>query len=116
MDSMSRREMLLCATTALVAHNTSAGAGSAPDSRRATKDIRGHLTTPPEAIISTRSGRVRGFRRNGIYIFRGVPYGTDPSGEARFLPAQPVRAWSEIRSCLAYGPVVAPAAAHLGDR
>jgi len=64
----------------------------------------GVLTTPPEAIVKTTNGPIRGFRRNEIYIFKAVPYGDDPSGENRFTRAKPPKPWKETRSCLAYGP------------
>ena len=64
----------------------------------------GRLSTPPEAIVETRSGKLRGALRDGIYSFRGIPYGKDTGGAARFLPAQPFPGWKGVRSALTYGP------------
>ena len=79
----------------------------------------GTVATPPVAkrpratvsaygdanIIDTTYGRVRGSERDGIHIFRGIPYGADTGGKARFLPAAKPPAWTGVRSSLWYGPV-----------
>ncbi|THD61378.1 carboxylesterase/lipase family protein [Phenylobacterium sp.] len=62
------------------------------------------LSTPPEAIVETRSGKVRGCVRDGVFIFKGIPYAGDTGGAARFLPAQPMAPWTGVRSALTYGP------------
>ena len=62
------------------------------------------LTTPPEAVVETRHGKVRGCLRDGIYTFKGVPYGKDTGGGARLLPPEPPMAWTNVRPALAYGP------------
>ncbi len=60
-------------------------------------------TTTPE--VGTRSGKVRGFKRNGVYIFRGIPYAAPPVDGLRFMPPQPPTPWTGTRASLAYGPV-----------
>ncbi|HEX5263680.1 MAG TPA: carboxylesterase family protein, partial [Phenylobacterium sp.] len=64
----------------------------------------GRLSTPPEAIIETRSGKVRGAVRDGVFTFKGIPYAKDTGGAARFLPAQPMAPWTGVRTALSYGP------------
>jgi para-nitrobenzyl esterase len=64
----------------------------------------GRLSTPPEAIVETRAGKLRGAVRDGVFTFKGVPYGKDTGGPARFLPAQPFAAWKGVRTALTYGP------------
>jgi para-nitrobenzyl esterase len=64
----------------------------------------GRLSTPPDAIVETRAGKLRGAVRDGVYVFKGVPYGKDTGGAARFLPAQPMPAWKGVRTALSYGP------------
>ncbi|MEO8480782.1 MAG: carboxylesterase/lipase family protein [Acidobacteriota bacterium] len=61
--------------------------------------------TPDSAIVSTTVGKIRGFTRNGVYIFKGVPYGSSTAGENRFMPPQPVKPWTDVRDTLAWGPV-----------
>lgn len=63
------------------------------------------LTTPRNAVVATRAGRVRGFKRGEVYTFKGIPYGADTSGANRFQPPRPPVAWSHERPSLAYGPV-----------
>lgn len=56
------------------------------------------------AIAPTRHGRVRGFVLNGIYCFRGIPYGADTGGANRFLPPKAPAPWTEVRPALWWGP------------
>lgn len=49
-------------------------------------------------------GAVRGFSRDGIALFKGIPYAGDCGGEGRFLPPGPVPSWSGIRDCTKNGP------------
>ena len=58
-----------------------------------------------ETVVETSSGRIRGFKRNGVYIFKGVPYGASTSGSRRFMPPGPPDPWTGIRTALAYGRV-----------
>lgn len=55
-------------------------------------------------IAETLYGLVRGRLRDGVNIFKGVPYGADTSGDARFLPPRPPVAWDGVRDALEYGP------------
>jgi len=61
--------------------------------------------TPPEAVVETRSGKLRGCLRDGVYAWKGVPYGRDTGAAARFLPPQPATSWTGVRPALSYGPV-----------
>ena len=55
-------------------------------------------------LVETASGTIRGAYENGVWAFKGVPYGADTGGEGRFLPARPPVPWTGIRDCLTYGP------------
>jgi para-nitrobenzyl esterase len=56
-------------------------------------------------IVETDSGKVFGFVRNGIYTFKGMPYGASTAGKNRFMPPQKVQPWTGVRSSLFWGPV-----------
>ena len=61
--------------------------GGARAARRASGA--GTSSTPPDAIVSTRYGPVRGYVADDVYTFKGIPYGADTGGENRWLPAKP---------------------------
>jgi para-nitrobenzyl esterase len=60
---------------------------------------------PPEEyrIVDTPQGRLRGYREQGVSIFKGVPYAGSVSGKMRFRKAGPVEPWSGIRDALQLG-------------
>jgi len=63
------------------------------------------LAAADHAVADTVYGKVRGYSRNNIYTFKGIPYGADTSGQNRFMPPQKLKSWSEIKDCLVYGPI-----------
>ena len=56
-------------------------------------------------VAETNVGKIRGFKRNGVYTFKGVPYGASTSGAGRFMPPAKPEPWTGIRNALAYGRV-----------
>ena len=63
------------------------------------------LASDEATVVETSAGKIRGFKRNGIYIFKGVPYGASTSGANRFMPPASPEPWSGIRNSLQYGRV-----------
>lgn len=57
------------------------------------------IVGPTAAVVDTRTGRVQGFIRNGIFTYRGIPY----AKAGRFQPPQPVESWDSTRTALMYG-------------
>jgi para-nitrobenzyl esterase len=53
------------------------------------------------AVVSTNSGKVRGFVHNGIYTYKGIPY----AQAKRFQAPEKPKAWDGVRSSMTYGPV-----------
>ena len=60
-------------------------------------------------IVQTESGKIRGYERNGMIEFLGIPYAQPPVGELRMKRAQPVKPWEGVFDAKAYGaPSVQP--------
>src|SRR5690242_2242257 len=57
------------------------------------------------STTETTAGKVRGYVRNGIYTFKGIPYAQATSGKARFMPPQKPEPWAGVRSSMYYGQV-----------
>ena len=62
-----------------------------------------------EYIVQTNSGKIRGYERNGIVEYLGIPYAQPPVGELRMKRAQPVKPWEGVFDAKEYGaPSVQP--------
>jgi para-nitrobenzyl esterase len=70
----------------------------------------GVLSTPVTAqsrdddgpVVRTAEGPVRGFVKNGVGIFLGIPYAAPPVGNLRWRPPQPVGHWSRPLDATSY--------------
>ncbi|MGA9472222.1 MAG: carboxylesterase/lipase family protein [Terriglobales bacterium] len=76
------------------------GGNSAPAPGAANTIIR---ASDSNAIVETNGGKVRGFTRNGVNTFLGIPYAATTEGQARYQPAAKVTPWSGVRSSMQYG-------------
>ncbi len=56
-------------------------------------------------IAHTMQGDVKGENRDGVAIFRGIPYTGRLDGENRFLPPTPAIKWEGVRDCTKNGPI-----------
>ncbi len=53
-------------------------------------------------VVETDNGRLQGVRRNGVHVFRGVPYASPPIGDLRFRPPRPAEPWQGIRPAISW--------------
>ncbi|MBN1832580.1 MAG: carboxylesterase/lipase family protein [Deltaproteobacteria bacterium] len=58
-----------------------------------------------QIIVSTQAGALEGIFKNGLYVFKGIPYAAPPTGNLRWMTPQPVKSWSGVRSAKDYGPI-----------
>src|SRR6266436_3682110 len=80
----------------------------APPKTKSTTSGSGHSTviaSDAATVAETSAGKIRGFKRNGVYIFKGVPYGASTAGARRFMPPVKPEPWKGIRNALQYGRV-----------
>ena len=106
---LSRRAMMRGA--AALAGGTAASAVSifqpqlhaAPAPMAATERV--VSTSPKKNIVETDCGKVFGFVSNGIYTFKGIPYGVSTAGKNRFMAPGKPEPWPGVRSALYWGPV-----------
>ena len=63
------------------------------------------IASDASTVVETVSGKIRGFKREGVYVFKGLPYGASTSGAGRFMPPAKPEPWTGIRNTLQYGRV-----------
>lgn len=95
----NRRRALLSATAGIA---TVTGTASRSDAKTA-PSAGASCSTPRTAVAKTQYGRVRGYIDNGVFTFKGVPYGANTGGENRWLPAKPPATWDGELPTLIYG-------------
>jgi para-nitrobenzyl esterase len=80
------------------------GIWAAPAAARRVRAVR------QETTAETSFGRVRGVVEEGVHVFKGIPYGADTSGAARWMPPRDPPPWSGVRDALEHGPAAAQGA------
>ena len=52
--------------------------------------------------VETTFGRVRGYEKDGVKAFKGIPYGASTAGKNRFMAPQDPAKWTGVRDALDY--------------
>ena len=86
--------------------DSAAAQHTAPESFAAPYGRSKVVASDAATVVETSAGKIRGYRRNGIYIFKGVPYGASTSGRGRFMPPAKPEPWTGIRNALGYGRIL----------
>src|ERR1700687_4670798 len=108
---ISRRGLLQSAAAVLgttAASGLTAVAQTVPKSDAAQPTPAGKFTivaSDEAAIAETATGKVRGYIRDGIYTYKGIPYADTTAGSGRFQPARKAKPWTGVRSSMQYGRV-----------
>jgi para-nitrobenzyl esterase len=101
---LSRRNALLLAATASVGVTDEPLASASDSVKTGAHQEPGNCSTPRSAVAKTQYGKVRGFLVDGVFTFKGVPYGGQTTaGENRWLPAKPPAPWTDEYPALVYG-------------
>jgi para-nitrobenzyl esterase len=58
-----------------------------------------------EPVVETSYGKIRGAVHDGVYSFKGVPYGASTAGANRYMPPRPPQPWKGVKDCLEWGPM-----------
>lgn len=51
-----------------------------------------------DTIAETDMGKIEGYEKRGLYVFKGVPFAARPVGKRRWLPPGAVEPWTGVRS------------------
>ncbi len=54
-------------------------------------------------VVQTRSGKLEGEARDGLCVFKGIPYAAPPVGPLRWRAPEPVAPWSGVRAATTVG-------------
>ena len=53
--------------------------------------------------VETGLGKLEGFEKDGVRIFRGIPFARPPVGDRRFRPPAPPEPWTGVRDATRFG-------------
>ncbi|TML38984.1 MAG: carboxylesterase family protein [Actinobacteria bacterium] len=67
---------------------------------RAPSPLGGAIVGP---TVTTRDGRIEGVERDGVHVFRGIPYARAPVGPLRWRAPRPPQAWTGVRDATKAG-------------
>ena len=109
-NAISRRKVLQLAAMGIAASSVPGVSEKADGASGQVQQSIGQFRRPlsvslDQNIAETNAGKVRGYRRGPICVFKGIPYGANTAGANRFRPPRPAEPWTKVRSCLSFGPI-----------
>ena len=102
-NKLSRRQALLLSAAGGMGAALPRGSDASDSIKTAAHQEPGNCSTPRSAVANTQYGKVRGFLSDGVFTFKGIPYGQNTGGENRWLPAKPPKPWDGEYPALIYG-------------
>ncbi|MBO9670780.1 MAG: carboxylesterase/lipase family protein [Sphingobium sp.] len=75
-----------------------------PALARAGTGVTGTADRRPGPLVKTAYGTVRGYRANGVHVFRGLRYGAATGGVNRFRPPVKPAPWTGVMEAVTDGP------------
>ena len=57
------------------------------------------------SVVETRYGKIQGAQKEGILVWKGIPFAQPPLGSLRFRAPQPLEGWTGIREATQFGPI-----------
>lgn len=60
------------------------------------------ISTFAQTIIKTTNGKVEGYSKENLRIFKGIPFAAPPIGELRWKAPQPVKNWTGVKKCTGF--------------
>ncbi len=55
-------------------------------------------------IVETKTGKIQGYKEEGLEIFKGIPFAEPPIGKLRFSPPVSKQSWEGVLNTIEYGP------------
>lgn len=52
-----------------------------------------------QTIVKTANGKVEGYEKDNVRIFKGIPFATPPVGDFRWKAPQPPKNWTGVKKC-----------------
>src|ERR1700733_13653236 len=119
-SKLTRRTLIQSATliagtaAANLLPDLAANANAAPPPQTPSSNAAPTIVASDETnIVETSAGKIRGYSRNGVHTFKGIPFGATTEGAARFMAPTKPKPWTGLRSSMQYG-YVSPQAARSG--
>jgi para-nitrobenzyl esterase len=103
---IDRRDVIrggAAASLALAATGARASIGRTKNHDNPAAAAGGVLATPPDLVVESDTGKLRGYISRGIVTFKGIPYGAPVAGGGRFQPATRAQPWTGVKPCFLYG-------------